>query len=101
MNIIVRFLGSSMSFYLMSAYGTVKIGSELFDIPQHASSERREKMLKSIFKEGTEYNIERFFTVWSQIKMYRLKQWVTDEMVNDFVEKMRKELIEEVKNNDE
>ena len=101
MNIIVRFLGRYMSFYLMSAYGTVKIGSELFDIPQHASSERREKMLKSIFKEGTEYNIERFFTVWSQIKMYRLKQWVTDEMVNDFVEKMRKELIEEVKNNDE
>ena len=97
MNIIVRFLGSSMSFYLMSAYGTVKIGSELFDIPQHASSERREKMLKSIFSEGVEYNMERFFTVWSQVKMYRLKQWVTDEMVDNFAEKMREELIGDVK----
>lgn len=97
MNIIVRFLDSSMSFYLMSAYGTVKIGSELFDIPQHASSERREKMLKSIFSEGVEYNMERFFTVWSQVKMYRLKQWVTDEMVDNFAEKMREELIGDVK----
>lgn len=88
-DIIVRFSPNSISFYVLSAYGKVRVGFEPFS----SFSEAKKKLLRSIFDEQTAYDLESFLDVWVRVKTYRIGSWFSDNMINGFIKKMREELV--------
>ena len=55
-------------------------------------SDRKIDFIKRIFVDNEQYDIVRFFYVLSQIKSFKITEWVTDNLINEYVEKLKREL---------
>ena len=54
--------------------------------------ERRIKFIKSVFDDNAEYDIVHFFHVLEQLRSFRITEWITDNVLDEYIKKFRKEL---------
>ena len=92
MKIQITHTQSGISFYVVGPYGSAKIGAQ--PLNAIAMGQGKAELIKNLYEDGKEYDLEPFFKSWIAAKSLRIPR--ADMTFREGQLKMLKEILQEV-----
>ncbi len=91
MKVFVKFAEKTMYAYARTEEGPVAIASQAFD--ESGIGKAKTRLIKKLYKENEEYDIERLLETWARLKAIRIPHF--EAMADEICSNMRRALIPE------
>lgn len=92
MKIAVKFSNSIMTIYVVSSSGSARIGDAKM---LNGMGDRKKNILRELFKEGVEYDMERFFRCYIALNSMRFTKFLPDHLIEFQIKKLENILNED------
>lgn len=87
MKILIKHTANGISMYAANGVGLAKVGDQ--SLSGGSMSPMKANLIKQLYKDGEEYDMERFFRSWIALKMLRMTRITSDRMMKNQLQELR------------
>lgn len=96
MRVIVKYTAGGISIYAANGMGIAKVGDQ--SLSGGSMSRQKADLIRRLYDDGGEYDMERFFRSWIALKMLRMTRITSDKVMENQLKEIRAVLLpDEVK----
>lgn len=87
MNIFIKHTPGGISMYVANGIGIAKIGNQ--SLSGGSISPQKADLIRNLYEDGAEYDMERFFRSWIALKMLRMTRITSDKVMENQLKELK------------